>query len=339
MATSKELVYKALEFKNPDRVPRGLWTLPWACERYPDELKKIREDFPSDFASCPGFHKQTAETKGNAYEKGEFIDEWGCKFVNIHRGVIGEVKEPLISKDDENWDDISRVHIPKEWFSIDKEKIKEHCQKNKDKFLSAGVCPRPFERLQFIRGTENLYVDLMLRPKKMTDFISKMHEFYCELLEMWGDTDVDYFMFMDDWGAQNSLLINPSIWVEVFKPLYKDYIDIAHKHGKKAFMHSDGYIMEIIPHLIELGLDALNSQIFCMGVENLSQFKGKITFWGEIDRQHILVNGSLEDVDNAVKLVKKTLWDNGGCIAQCEFGPGGKPENVYQVFKSWRELD
>jgi hypothetical protein len=76
-----------------------------------------------------------------------------------------------------------------------------------------------------------------------------------------------------------------------------------------------------------------------MGVENLSQFKGKITFWGEIDRQHILVNGSLEDVDNAVKLVKKTLWDNGGCIAQCEFGPGGKPENVYQVFKSWRELD
>ena len=331
MATSKELVYKALEFNKPERVPRGMWVLPWASERYPEEVAKIKKDFPGDFASCPGFHKEIAKTKGDAYEKGEFIDEWGCKFINAQRGVIGEVKEPLIAKDDENWDDISRIHIPREWLSIDKVKIKEHCVKNKDKFLSAGVCPRPFERLQFIRGTENLYMDLMLRPKKMTDFISKMHDFYCELLEMWGDTDVDYFMFMDDWGAQNSLLINPSIWIELFKPLYKDYIDIAHKHGKKAFMHSDGYIIEIIPHLIELGLDALNSQIFCMGVENLSHFKGKITFWGEIDRQHILVDGSLEDVDNAVKLVKKTLWDNGGCIAQCEFGPGGRPENVYQV--------
>lgn len=338
MSTSKELVYKTLDFRNPERVVRDLWILPWARDRYPDEIEKLKAEFTGDIVSCPGFHKKIAHCIGNPYDIGESIDAWGCKFINVQKGVIGEVKEPIVPKEDETWDDISKVHIPREWLSIDKDKIKEHCAKNKDKFLLAGVCPRPFERLQFIRGTENLYIDLMLKPAKMLDFIKELHKFYCELLENWGDTDVDAFMFMDDWGAQQSLLINPSIWSEIFKPMYKDYIDIAHKHGKKAFMHSDGHILEIIPHLIELGLDALNSQLFCMGVENLKQFKGKITFWGEIDRQHLLVTGTVKDIDDAVNLIKDTLWDNGGCIAQCEFGPGGKPENIYQVYESWNNV-
>lgn len=90
--------------------------------------------------------------------------------------------------------------------------------------------------------------------------------------------------------------------------------------------------------LIDLGLDAVNSQLFCMGLENLEQFRGKITFWGEIDRQHLLPEGTPADIDRAVETVYKTLWKDGGCIAQCEFGPGAKPENVYQVFKAWENI-
>ncbi|MCK5129436.1 MAG: methyltransferase [Clostridiales bacterium] len=338
MATGKELVNKTLEFRNPERVPRDHWTLPWASARYPDEIKKMREEYFTDMKTCPGFQKVMPKTSGEQYGVGEYTDDWGCSFINVQQGVIGEVKNPIVAKDDENWDDISKIHIPRELLDIDKEKINQFCKENSDKFILSSALPRPFERLQFLRGTENLYIDLMLKPQKMLDFIQEMHAFYCELLEAWCDTDVDAVFFMDDWGAQSSLLINPTIWVEMFKPLYKDYIDIAHKHGKKAFMHSDGHILAIIPHLIDLGLDALNSQLFCMGVENLAQFKGKITFWGEIDRQHILVTGSQQDVKDAVNLVKDTLWDNGGCIAQCEFGPGAKPENVNQVYEAWNNI-
>jgi hypothetical protein len=145
-------------------------------------------------------------------------------------------------------------------------------------------------------------------------------------------------MMMDDWGAQHALLINPQTWAEIFKPLYADYIEIAHRHGKKMFMHSDGHITAIYPHLIELGLDALNSQLFCMGVENLAQFAGKITFWGEIDRQYLLPRGTVDEIRDAVESVKETLWRDGGCIAQCEFGAGAKPENVYAVYESWSSL-
>ena len=121
----------------------------------------------------------------------------------------------------------------------------------------------------------------------------------------------------------------------IFKPMYRDYIQIAHAAGKRMFMHSDGYTADIYPHLVELGLDAMNSQIFCMGVDKLVPFAGKITFWGEICRQHILPEGSLADVDRAVEEVFSKLWKRGGCIAQCEFGPGARPQNVRRVFETW----
>ena len=82
----------------------------------------------------------------------------------------------------------------------------------------------------------------------------------------------------------------------------------------------------------------MNTQIFCIGVENLAPFKGRISFWGEIDRQHLLSHGAPEDVERAVAQVKDTLWADGGCIAQCEFGPGGKPENVRKVYETWDRL-
>lgn len=336
--TSYEKVIKTLNGENPESAPRQMWLLPWTFDHYQKEHDAIKAEFPDDIVHIGAkFNEPPKLVKGNPYEVGEFIDDWGCIFTNIHKGVIGEVRTPLVA--DEEWEDVENAHIPEEWLSFDVAEVNENCVKyGKDKFKLAGACPRPFERLQFIRGTENFYIDLMMRPEKMTAFIEKMHDFYCRLLKKWALTDVDALLFMDDWGSQNSLLINPKIWREIFKPMYKEYIDIAHKAGKKIFMHSDGHILEVIPDLIELGLDALNSQLFCMGIDNLAKFKGKITFWGEMDRQNLLVNGTPKDIEDAVKKVYDTLWDNGKCIAQCEFGPGAKPANVDSVYRSWEKF-
>lgn len=335
--TSKELVLRTLEFKNTDgRVPRQLWSLPWANLYCQDMMDKLERDFTWDMSGPSVTLAQRPVTKGDAYTPGEYIDEWGCVFSNIQPGVIGEVKTPIVQEDD--WSDWKNVHIPEELLTFDIDQVNRSCQERNEKFLVGGCCPRPFEQLQFMRGTVNLYMDLMDPPKQMTEFIKRMHDFYCRLLEKWAKTDVDALSMMDDWGSQQDLLISPQIWEAVFKPMYRDYIDIAHSHGKKMFMHSDGNTLRIIPHLIELGLDAFNTQIFCIGVENLRQFRGKITFWGEIDRQNLLPYGTLEDIDKAVRTVYENLWQDGGCIAQCEFGAGANPENVYQVFRSWEEV-
>jgi len=331
--TPRELVYKTLEFENEtERVPRQMWTLPWAEWNHADMIARIHRDYPDDFAGAPCVLREPTMEAGDPYRNGISRDAWGYIVTNIHEGIIGEVKEPLVQGDE--WEDVENVHIPREWLTFDREQVNVFCR-NTDRFVTSGCCPRPFEQLQFIRKTENLYMDLMEMPDNMKRFLADMHAFYCELLEEWAKTEVDALTFMDDWGSQRSLLIRPSMWRDVFKPMYQDYIDIAQRHGKKIFMHSDGYILDILPDLAEMGLDAINSQIFCMGAENLRPLAGKITFWGEIDRQHLLVEGSTEDIKRAVEQVRENLWMDGGCIAQCEFGPGANPENIYAVFQSW----
>jgi uroporphyrinogen-III decarboxylase len=164
-------------------------------------------------------------------------------------------------------------------------------------------------------------------------FIERLHAFYMEELKIWAQTEVDALTFMDDWGSQQALLIAPELWRELFRPLYADYIALAHEHGKYAFMHSDGHITEIIPDLIEIGLDALNAQVFCMDLEELGRrFAGELTFWGELDRQQLLPRASTAQIAEAAQRLRAAFHRDGGFIAQCEFGPGARPENVYAFF-------
>lgn len=332
---SRKLVYKAIEFDRPERAPRDLWVLPWADIHYPDAVRELRSRYPSDIKSASSFRRESSVVRGEMHKVGTYVDAWGCVFENIHEGIHGEIKDPIVKG--EEWEDRDKVHIPMEWFDIDTEGVNAYCREN-DVFVLSGFCARPFERLQFIRGTEQLYIDLALRNEGLMEFIETLHKFNCDLMEAWAKTDVDSLFMMDDWGAQNNLLISPDTWIEIFKPMYRDYCEIAKASGKKMFMHSDGNILKIYPHLIEIGVDALNSQIFCMGIDNLKQYAGKITFWGEMDRQHMLVDKTPADIDEAVRHINDTLWKDGGCIAQCEFGPGGKPENVMQTYKSWDEI-
>ncbi len=333
-ATSRELVYQTLNFAHPARAPRDLWTLPIAIRAHPAEHARLLADFPPDLVGVGGCERERAPTVGDPYQIGRYTDEWGCTFVNIQAGVIGEVKEPIIA----DWaTDAARVHIPREWLTMDCDAVNRQCAAT-ERFALAGCCPRPFEQLQFLRGTTNLYMDLTDPSPAMRSFMAEMHDFYCELLMAWAQTDVDALRIMDDWGAQRGLLISPEMWRTYFKPLYRDYAQIAHAAGKKFFMHSDGHILAIYPDLIEVGVDALNSQLFCMGVENLASFAGRITFWGEIDRQHLLAFADEEEVEDAVRLVHSRLWRAGGCIAQCEFGAGARPENVRRVFETWAQI-
>lgn len=331
--TSREIVFQTLRFENPPRIPRQLWWLPWAEKRYPEELAAIRRDFPDDIVSIDGHQTEPSIAAGNKHGRG-YVDEWGCVFESIADGYIGEVKQPMIR----DWErDVARIHFPTEWLSIQADLVNRDCAST-DKFTLAGCCPRPFEQIQFLRGSENVYMDLADPPREMLDLLKRMHELYCRVVEVWCATDVDAIPFMDDWGSQSSLLISPRSWREIFKPMYRDYAQIAHSAGKMAFMHSDGCILDIMPDLVEIGIDSINAQIFCMGIQNLRQFAGKITFLGEIDRQHTLARGTVEDVDRAVRCVHENLWRGGGCVAECEFGVGARPENVRQVFETWSSL-
>ncbi|MGQ9672966.1 MAG: uroporphyrinogen decarboxylase family protein [Candidatus Aminicenantales bacterium] len=330
----RELVFRTLEFRSPQRVPRQLWLLPWALNRYPREIAEIQTRFPDDIVIAPAFYRESLKTSGKEYEPGLFIDEWGCVFENRQEGVMGEVKEPLLK----DWKDWPTVQVPRERLSVDRERVNAFCRST-DRFVLANTRVRPFEQLQFIRKSENLFLDLVDLPAELFCLLERIHAFYLEEMTLWAETEVDALVFSDDWGSQNALLISPSLWRKIFRPLYEDYVDIGHRHGKYVFMHSDGFIFDVLSDLVEIGVDALNAQLFCMNIEEIGEnYAGRLTFWGEIDRQVLLPFGTRDEIVAAVKRVHHCLYRKGGVIAQCEFGVGAKPENVRAVFEVWENL-
>ena len=339
--TSRERVQRTLRFQTPDRPPRNLWALPWFTDRYPAEFAAICARFPGDIGGTPTVYRPSPRVRGSAWRPGEFCDEWGCVFENIHDGVIGEVKQPIVA---ELSDWRTAVQPPVETLPEDvaaaRDQVNRACAASSQFVLASGVCPRPWERFQFLRGTLNALMDVMDPDNAdLRGMLQRIHEFHMRELEFWAQTDVDGVMFMDDWGSQNQLLIPPPIWRVLFKPMYREYCELLHRHGKFAFMHSDGNIAEIYPDLIEVGVDALNSQLFCMSFPELAKYRGRITFWGEIDRQHVLTSPDAEAGRRAVLQVAEHLYDpHGGIIAQFEMGPGSNPAVGMTIFEAWDDV-
>lgn len=336
--TSRQRVIRALEFDHPDRVPRDIWLLPIARLAHGERaVAEFLQRWPVDFASAAVPNPDLLRlTQGDPHAVGIYRDEWGCEFVNAQAGVIGEVKRPLL----DDWSKFNGQHprIPREALCVDVDAVNQKVAE-REQFMLAGACPRPFERLQFLRGSENVFLDLAEQSPALREMLARVHAFYCDELSAWARTRVDGLMFMDDWGSQRGMLIDPAQWRRWFKPLYADYVRIAHDAGKKAFMHSDGHIFEIYEDLIEIGVDAINSQLFTMDIEEIGRrFAGRITFWGEIDRQHILCNATPDEARQAVERVVRALHrKDGGVIAQIELGAGARLDIADAVFGAWAD--
>jgi len=330
-STPRTLVEKTLRFDSPQRIPRHVWLLPWAEGHHAAFLRQFRERFPDDIHAVQAVYQKPTEAIGERYNRGTYIDEWGCVFENTETGIIGIVRKPRIT----DWQDLEFFSPPESTLSLDKDAINHFCREN-DKFVLSATTARPFERLQFLRTMEQALIDLVEQPPDLFELLQRIHKHYCKEIEVWAQTDVDGIAIMDDWGTQSAMITSPDIFRNIFKPLYRDYVEIARHFGKYVFLHTDGYVLDIFPDFIEIGIDAINSQIFCMGVEELGKrFRGEITFWGEIDRQHLLPDGTRTEIARAVCKVREELFEGGGVIAQCEFGLRAKPENVLAVFETW----
>ena len=94
--TSREIVTRCLKFERPERMPRETWALPWAWDNLRPYMEEANRRFPSDFGGPGNVYRPSPRAKGDPYGIGASIDEWGCTFTNYQRGVIGEVKDPLI---------------------------------------------------------------------------------------------------------------------------------------------------------------------------------------------------------------------------------------------------
>lgn len=335
MLTSRERVKAALTFSHPDRAPRDLWALPYVGLFRKEELDQLHKEYSFDIGGTqlsPGSSNDDWQRFSKA---GTYTDEWGSVWHLAEPGVVGEVKQPVLP----DYSRLDNFRPPWELIKNRDFSYANRLAETSDKFILAPCTARPFERLQFLRGSEAVFYDLATGPAEFHRLLAMVHEYFLEDMRGWCQSSVDGIMFMDDWGTNTALLIHPRTWREVFKPLYRDYVNLIHSAGKFAFFHSDGHISAIYPDLVEIGVDAVNSQLFTMDIEELGRlYKGKITFWGEIDRQFVMPFGTPEDVKQAVRRVRAALDDgSGGVIAQCEWGKDNSLANVRAVYQAWLE--
>jgi uroporphyrinogen decarboxylase len=317
MVTGRERIKRALTFQE--------------CDVVPIEIRDV---------TSPPFQAPDWIVSGTLNAKGIHVDHWGCEWIALEDGVCGEVKgHPLA-----DWSKLDEYRVPENFLkNLDLSEVNDFCAKT-DKFVVPQwepCMPNIFERMQHLRGTENLYMDLAYGDRRIFDLIERLNSYYIPLLEKWAQTDIDSIQIADDWGSQNSLLISPAMWREYFKPVYKQYCDIAKKNNKFVLMHSDGFIEDILDDLIEIGVNAINSQLFCMDIEKLAQkYHHRLAFWGEIDRQYIQVFGKPEDMKNAVNRISDAFFKYGhtGFVAQCVYTMHAPQYNKEAEWSAWQEV-
>jgi uroporphyrinogen-III decarboxylase len=147
-----------------------------------------------------------------------------------------------------------------------------------------------------------------------------------DALEEFGKEGYDGFMFCDDWGLQDRLMISPEKWRELWMPRYAKVYAKAHEFGILTMLHSCGYIVDILDDLIDIGLDVIHmDQQENMGLDLLAKrFSGRIAFFSPVDIQTVLPRGDFDEIRAYCwKMAKAFATPKGGFIPRWYGDPKG----------------
>lgn len=288
--TPREVVRRTIRFAGAARIPYAL-----------------TPEYGSDFAHVAMSPSPDARPRSG-------VDEWGCVWENIGVSSLGEVKQPILTEWDQ-WGALSvpDVRDPSRWQSLDGAR-----ERAGGKFLLASGVSL-YERAHFLRGLEDTWVDILAAPAELGRLIDVLVDMNLYAVDRFARAGADGYMWPDDWGLQDRLMISPQSWRDIWKPRYARVYRAAHEAGLLTFLHSCGDITAILDDLIEIGLDVIQmDQQENMGLDRLGQrFGGRITFWCPVDIQATMVHGSLDDIRAYCRKLAGTLGrPEGGFIAK-----------------------
>jgi len=210
-------------------------------------------------------------------------------------------------------------------------------------FATMGPWISHFEIYCTMRGLENAMMDVIAEPEFLEAALNKIGQIQTTMLDRYltemGDL-VDMVFISDDMGSQESLLISLDAWDRFLHDRVANWCKLIHSHGKKVMFHTDGAARDLIPRLIDCGIDILNPiQHVCpgMGMKGLKQdFGDRLIFYGGVENQSVLPTGSRADVEKEVLTCLNELGTGGGYICcSCHNMQAGTPvENVLALIET-----
>lgn len=109
-----------------------------------------------------------------------------------------------------------------------------------------------------IIGIEDCWTSLAEHPTIMTAWFDRYADWLCGLVDSCVEAGVDMITLSDDWGSNRNMLFSPRMWRRMIGPYAARVVQHAHELGIYVNLHSDGYIMDIMPDLAEIGYDMIH---------------------------------------------------------------------------------
>lgn len=312
---SKERVLTSFEYTEPDRVPGWLGASPGfinkAIERFGlNSEEELRILFGDDF-------RRVIAPYRHADPQCENITPFGIPREGIGYGMAKT--HPL---NNASIDDVRRYNWP-DPNNVDISNYRHEAKKHYDNFAILGGDWSPFwHDLIDVFGMEDMFIGMCMEPKMVQYTIERIMDFYMEvntrIFEESADL-IDIFFIGNDFGSQTGPLLDVDLFDQFIVPQLKRLTELGHSYGLKVMMHCCGGFRDLIPSMIESGLDGLHAiQTSCHGMnlgELKSEFGDHIVFNGCIDSNLVLIHGTPDQVQQETMKVLEVMKPGGGFIA------------------------
>ena len=199
-----------------------------------------------------------------------------------------------------------------------------------------------FERLWTICGFEQSLVYMIEEEDFVNELLDRLTDLYAEMTRRALLLPVEAVHYGDDWGDQRGIIMGPALWRKYFKPRWARIFGIVKDAGKITICHSCGSVADIIPDLIEIGLDVLESvqpEPEGMNPYELKRRFGKnIAFMGGLGSQYLLPFGTPAEITAEVRRLTREMGREGGYILSPAkaMQPETPTENAVAAFEAFR---
>jgi uroporphyrinogen decarboxylase len=267
------------------------------------------------------------------------LDDWGVNWLatNTREGSYPDGKPVAFLDRPETF------RVPETDFALVTRGLKEQVEKcsGRDTLVIGYNELTLFERAELQLGTNDFLMATVLETEKLAIILERITDYQVELTESMLEAGLAGIRFTDDWGLQTSLFIAPEVWRLLIKPRLKRLYAVVKKRGAFVFQHSCGHIDEIVPDLIEIGLDILDP---CQPQANdiftwKTRYGSSLSFMGGLDTQSYLSLGSPQQVRERVAEVVKALSKGGGYIAAPSHTITIPKENKRAMVESLSEIN
>jgi len=346
----RERVLAAIDLKPLDRFPTDIWCVVEVAERLKEyagtnEWRRVLDAL--DIDGIMGVSPPYIGPEPPDLGEGRRQNEWGMVYETqaYATGIYEEqVGYPLA--DAETIDDLKRYPWPEpDWY--DYSALPDLLAAQGDRATMVGYTAVFYWHNQ-LRGLEASLIDTALRPEYTAYLMQRVGEFFLEYHQRCFEAAaemIDTTQVTDDFGSQTGLLISKRSFERYYRPWMQRAMDLAKSYDIRVFHHDDGAIMELIPDLLEMGIDVLNPiQWRCKGMDRAEMgrlYAGKLCFHGGVDNQETLPFATADDVREEVAYNLRTLGraGTGYIIAPCHnIQANTSMENILALYQAPRDI-